>query len=47
MLHQQKIEAERRAELGLVSPMATTWIANTADSGGDKEEGAAAQKDAP
>ena len=47
VLHQQKIEAERRAELGLVSPMATTWIANTADSAGDKEEGAAAQKDAP
>ena len=47
VLHQQKIEAERRAELGLLSPTATTWIANTADSGGDKEEGAAPNKDAP
>lgn len=47
VLHQQRLEAECRREHGLPEPGATTWIANTADNGSDKEEGAPARKDAP
>ena len=39
--------AETRALRKDTEPGATTWIANTADHGSDKEEGAPARKDAP
>lgn len=38
VLHQQRLEAQCRREHGLAEPGATTWIANTADPGEDKNE---------